>query len=478
MTTIGIQFDDKTCIILNCLVGGPAFNSKKVLKGDTILTIDGQDPIKDDAYNLLKGIDKPDSVVSLGLKRASGILVMESSVQKSLDLWSRRKVCGGVCLCVNIKSDSLSRSRTHSHAHTHTLSLCVSLIHRTAEMLEESEHDENIAHNIRKMQETSSVWSQELLQILEGRGSSDDEDDQVQYSQSEMEGKEHMEVVAQDRKDEALDAARNQMSGMSEMAKTEKDELNRAVESEKKRRTEQASRIVQRLLHSQLAQSFDSFCDRVDQLRDKKAMCKRMIQRMLHTHQAAGLDCFSEAIRVQVAHWTTVTKTISRWRTPVVKEMFERWLEYLDVVCQEVQAEAHAQAKQQIADELAQEKGVGEERVSKEKQRRTVQAKQIVQRLLYSQLAQAFDTYAYRALEVRRQGETCRRAVLRMQRRALAGAFDMFLGTVRQLRAHLQKDSKHRMAEKEASKLIAEDHRAQYRREGEDTTGQGATVLH
>jgi cell shape-determining protein MreC len=27
---------------------------------------------------------------------------------------------------------------------------------------------------------------------------------------------------------------------------------------------------------------------------------------------------------------TTVTKVISRWRTPVVQEMFERWLEYLD----------------------------------------------------------------------------------------------------------------------------------------------------
>jgi hypothetical protein len=44
---------------------------------------------------------------------------------------------------------------------------------------------------------------------------------------------EHMDVVAQERKDEALDAACNQLSGMSEMAKTEKDELNRAVEEER-----------------------------------------------------------------------------------------------------------------------------------------------------------------------------------------------------------------------------------------------------
>ncbi len=89
--------------------------------------------------------------------------------------------------------------------------------------------------------------------------------------------------------------------------------------------------------------------------------------------------------------------------------------------------------------ELVKEKCVGEERVSEEKQRRTVQAKQmIVQRLLQSQLAYAFDSYAYRVSEVRKQRETCRRVVLRMQHFALAGAFDMFLGTVRQLKANRQ----------------------------------------
>jgi hypothetical protein len=120
----------------------------------------------------------------------------------------------------------------------------------------------------------------------------------------------------------------------------------------------------------------------------------------------------------------------------------------LEVVTQERKDEA----RKQIADELAKEKimgeegwlraaqskRAGEERVAEEKQRRTEQAQRIVRRLLHSQLAHAFDSYAYRVSEVKRQRETCSRVVLRMQKRALAGAFDMFIGTVWQLKANLQ----------------------------------------
>jgi glucan phosphorylase len=139
---------------------------------------------------------------------------------------------------------------------------------------------------------------------------------------------------------------------MSDVAKTEKGQLSRAVESERERRREQAKRIVQRLLHSHLAQAFDSFHDRVAQSRDKKAKCKRIIQRLQHTHLAAAFAWFAEGIRLLVAHRTTVKKAISRWRTPVVNEMFERWLEYLDDVKQKVKEDEHAQAMQQLADEL------------------------------------------------------------------------------------------------------------------------------
>ena len=69
-------------------------------------------------------------------------------------------------------------------------------------------------------------------------------------------------------------------------------------------------------------------------------------------HLAAAFAWFSEGILLLVAHRTTVKKAISRWRTPVVNEMFECWLEYLDDVKQKVNEDEHAQAIQQLSDEL------------------------------------------------------------------------------------------------------------------------------
>jgi len=76
--------------------------------------------------------------------------------------------------------------------------------------------------------------------------------------------------------------------------------------------------------------------------------------------------------------------------------------------------------------------------VKVEKERRQQLAQRIVRRLLHSQLANAFESYAYMVSEVRRQRETAERVVLRMQKRALAGAFDMFIATVGQLKATRQ----------------------------------------
>jgi hypothetical protein len=52
------------------------------------------------------------------------------------------------------------------------------------------------------------------------------------------------------------------------------------------------------------------------------------------------------------------------------------------------------------------------------------------------QLAISFDSYHDRVVEKKRKRELCLRVVLRMQHRALAGAFDMFSGTVEQLASH------------------------------------------
>jgi len=153
-------------------------------------------------------------------------------------------------------------------------------------MVEESEHDENIAQNIHEMQETSSVWFQELLQILEGRGSSDDEDDQVQYSQSEMEGK--------DSKIEALT----------------------------QHLIDPAQSIVRRLLHSQLASAFDSYAYRVSEVRRQRETCRRVVLKMQHLALTGAFDMFLGTVGQLKAHREIVEKVIARWRAPLLMLVF------------------------------------------------------------------------------------------------------------------------------------------------------------
>ena len=71
-TTVGLSYDDRTATISAVMVGGPAFNSKKIHKGDTMLAIDGHEVKGADILNLLKGVDTPGSVVTLILQREQG----------------------------------------------------------------------------------------------------------------------------------------------------------------------------------------------------------------------------------------------------------------------------------------------------------------------------------------------------------------------------------------------------------------------
>jgi hypothetical protein len=233
--------------------------------------------------------------------------------------------------------------------------------------------------------------------------------------------------------------ARAQHEAMTELKQNLEDELASSkthAEKECERRMGMSKRVVARMLHIQLAQAFDSYSERVQECKERKATCKRLIHRMLHTQLAAAFDCFSEAIEQLAAHRTMVLKATSRWRTPALKEMFERWLDYVDRVKQEAMEEGNALAKREFADQLAKEKSVGEERVQQEQERRMEQARRTVKRMLRIQAAGAFDSFLECVVEKKRKRELCLRVVLRMQHRALAGAFDMFSGTVEQLASH------------------------------------------
>ena len=56
------------------------------------------------------------------------------------------------------------------------------------------------------------------------------------------------------------------------------------------------------MLHIQIATSFDSFRDRVYEVRDKRGQCRKIIFRMLHAQLAAAFDLFTESMMVLKAH--------------------------------------------------------------------------------------------------------------------------------------------------------------------------------
>ncbi len=241
---------------------------------------------------------------------------------------------------------------------------------------------------------------------------------------------------------DAEDKLRDEIDRLKKELVKEKCVGEERVSEEKQRRTEQAKRmIVQRLLHSKLANAFDSYAYRVSKVRRQRETCRRVVLRMQHVALAGAFDMFLGTVRQLKANRQIVEKAMGRWRSPAMATAMWAWMEYMEVVAQERKDEALDAARNQLSgiSEMAKtEKEELNRAVEEEKHRRTEQAKRIVHRLLHSQLAYAFDSYAYSVSEVRRQRETCRRVVLRMQHVALAGAFDMFLGTVRQLKANRQ----------------------------------------
>jgi len=69
---LGLSCDDKSAIITSVLVGGPAFNSKRVYEGDQIIGVDGNSVSPEHVRSSLQDGDMHGSVVELLLKRTSG----------------------------------------------------------------------------------------------------------------------------------------------------------------------------------------------------------------------------------------------------------------------------------------------------------------------------------------------------------------------------------------------------------------------
>ena len=159
-TTVGIAFDDKSCVIVNVLVGGPAFNSNKVFKGDKIVSIDGVPVTGGDIIAKLTGSDIPGSVVTIGLHRKDS-----NSVEEVKLLRMDNKQIGDKRQLFQLFTKLIDKAQKN---HDKESEVCTSeaLDLWTAEMLEEYEHDQKCLKNLNKMQRETDAWLEELLQIL------------------------------------------------------------------------------------------------------------------------------------------------------------------------------------------------------------------------------------------------------------------------------------------------------------------------
>jgi predicted nucleic acid-binding Zn-ribbon protein len=159
-TTVGIAFDDRTCVITNVLVGGPAFNSKKVFKGDKIVSVDSVPVVGGDVIPRLKGSDVPGSVVTIGLQRKDSNSVDEVKLRRmdNTQIADKRQIFE--LFTKLIDKSHKNRDKDSENYTTEALDLW------TAEMLEEYEHDQRCLDNLHKMQRETDIWLEELLQIL------------------------------------------------------------------------------------------------------------------------------------------------------------------------------------------------------------------------------------------------------------------------------------------------------------------------
>jgi hypothetical protein len=202
-------------------------------------------------------------------------------------------------------------------------------------------------------------------------------------------------IVETDNLQKQLEKKSLEVATMSGMSKTEKEELSRALESEKQRRREQAKRIGQRLLKSQLAYAFDWYACRVSDVRRKRDACRRVVLRMQHVALAGAFDMFIGTVGQLKAHRQMVERAMCRWKVPAIATAMWAWMEYIQVVAQERKEESLDQTRNQLS-------GMSDVAKTENKKAR---CKRIIQRMLHRQLTAAFDCF-YEAISLRVEHRT------------------------------------------------------------------------
>jgi hypothetical protein len=174
----------------------------------------------------------------------------------------------------------------------------------------------------------------------------------------------------------------------------------------------------------------------VESKRERRARCTKVLQRMLHLQLARAWDLFSQAaeqLRVQAA---IISRTLVKWRTPLLAWGFMEWVDAVGELRAAAQEAAHELAKQRLAAQVEEEVERGAEKTQREAERRLHMCAAAVKRMFHIQLALAFDALRDRVATCKEKKASCKRLIHRMLHTNLAAAFDGFAEAVEQLAAH------------------------------------------
>jgi len=242
-----------------------------------------------------------------------------------------------------------------------------------------------------------------------------------------------MAIRREEIKDEAAEQIREELLAT---ASQEKEQASQLVQQEVTRRTEQARRTVERMLHIQLAGAFDGFCDQVQASRERKAVARRVISRMLNAQLAGAFDLFYDGVMLAQQKRETARNIIAKWKAPAMRTGWEAWLEYMDDRREEAKEAAVEELKQALASAAEDERGKVTEATQREVERRIVMAQRTVHRMLHAQLAGVFDSFVLAVQAHRERREMATRVISRMLHTQLAAAFDWFCECVDGMRHH------------------------------------------
>ena len=153
--------------------------------------------------------------------------------------------------------------------------------------------------------------------------------------------------------EDGLELAKQRMSAEfateKDQMQAERDRFREAAEREASRRLEVCKKTVKRLLSAHLAKSFSWFADTVSERIHRRRLIKSVLGRMQHAQLAAAFDRYSDVVARTLASRAEVSKVIGRMQKAKLFAAFGNWLEYHDLVLEEIKQAGGELAQQQIS---------------------------------------------------------------------------------------------------------------------------------